>query len=133
MTDIKKAMAFARECLKWKTPELYQPEDAHGLLIIGEELGFKFDLASWFDVQSVLEQFLGKRFFIQINRGTSSLFKWTALVGIQNRAGGPLIFDHGRGDSDDMLDAIFDACVAAIRLYPDSEAIKPNYPKECSH
>jgi hypothetical protein len=28
------------------------------------------------------------------------------------------LFDHGHGDSDDMLDAVLDASVAAARLYP---------------
>jgi hypothetical protein len=72
-------------------------------------------------IQSALESFLGQRFSIQINRGTSSLFKWSVIVGLQNRLSGPpLMFDHGRGDSDDMLDAIFDACTAAARLYPNA-------------
>lgn len=76
-------------------------------------------LDSFADLNGALYQFLGDRFFIQINRGTTSLFKWSVIVGLQNRVAGPKgIFDHGHGEGDDMLDAIFDACVGAARLYP---------------
>lgn len=120
MTDVKRAVAFARECLKWKTAAPYRPEDEDGPYIIGDERGCRFDMRMFSDVQSALSEFLGKRFFIQINRGTSSLFKWSVIVGLQNRVGGPSMYDHAASDSDDMLDAVFDACVAAARLYPNA-------------
>ncbi len=124
MTDIHKALAFATECLKWDDAfavslksGVFRP-DAR----TGERL-FPLDSRS---LALHLETFLGKRFHIQINRGTSSLFQWSAVVGLQNRASGPpLLFDHGHGESDDMLDAIFDACVAAARLYPINEPSVP--------
>jgi hypothetical protein len=110
MTDIAKAIAFAEECLAYQQPRMY------GSCIQDEACITKhFDIM---DIGIVLEQFLGNRFFIQINRGTSSLFKWSVIVGLQNRLGGPSMYDHAPADSDDMLDAIFDACVGAVRLYP---------------
>lgn len=115
MPDINKAIAFARECLKWERPVLFQGQ------IIGYLDGlayYSFSPESVYETQALLERFLAKRFFIQINRGTSSLFKWSVIVGLQDRMNGPAMFDHGRGESDDMLDAVFDACVAAARLYP---------------
>jgi hypothetical protein len=76
--------------------------------------------SSWSYMGPYLETFLGKRFFIQINRGTSSLFKWSVIVGLQDGVGGQSMYDHAPVDIDDMLDAVFDACVAAVRLYPAS-------------
>lgn len=71
------------------------------------------------EFQGLLEKFLGKRFFIQIARGTTSLFKWQVIIGLQDRAGSPATtFDHGCAEGDDMWDAVFDACVAAARMYP---------------
>ena len=118
MTDITKAIAFAKECLKWTEPYSF----AAGETVIDHAVpGRVLSVDSLAAIQSALESFLGQRFSIQINRGTSSLFKWSVIVGLQNRLSGPtLMFDHGRGDSDDMLDAIFDACTAAARLYPNA-------------
>jgi hypothetical protein len=118
MTDINKALAFARECLKWERPQLHHT----GLFVFDpiHDVTLYFDSIS--DVQTRLETFLSKRFFIQINRGTSSLFQWKVIVGLQNRISGPPgVFDHGHGEDDDMLDAIFAACVAAARLYPNPQ------------
>ena len=125
MTDLHKAIDFARECLKW--PDVAQSCERLGTLI-HSSTGIGFYLNSQPDLNAMLESFLGKRFSIQINRGTSSLFKWHVIVGLQNRVSGPpLMFDQGRGDGNDMYDAIFDACVAAIRLYPNAtEAIYPS-------
>jgi hypothetical protein len=117
MTDIAKALAFARECLKWKTPLASSTEN--GILVWDPDSIHELYLA---DIGPHLESFLGNRFFIQIARNTTSLFRWRVIVGPQTLLGKPPIFDHGHGDSDDMLDAIFDACVAAARLYPAAES-----------
>ena len=118
MTDINKAIVFAKECLKWENAQ-YE-HCSSGLEVFNGTADYGFYLTVE-DVQRVLEEFLGRRFFIQINRGTSSLFKWSVIVGLQNRVAGPKgMFDHGHGEGEDMLDAIFDACVAAVRLYPNA-------------
>lgn len=118
MTDINKAIAFAKECLKFECTEAFDDDDDKSILGEKDEKVFNFEDAV--DIQRTLETFLGNRFFIQINRGTTSLFKWSVIVGLQDRKSRPpLIFDHGRGDGDDLWDAIFDACVAAARLYTD--------------
>ena len=114
MTDLNKAIAFAKECLEWEKPYSFSAGET---VIDGEISGRILRIDSIAAIQAALEQFLGKRFFIQINRGTSSLFKWSVIVGLQDRVGGPSMYDHAPADSDDMLDAVFDACVAAVKLY----------------
>lgn len=48
----------------------------------------------------------------------TSLFRCTEIAGLRNRVSGPtLMFDNGRGDCDDKLDALLDACTAAVRPY----------------
>jgi hypothetical protein len=117
MTDINKAIAFAKECLKWEEPYSF----AAGETVIDRGVsGRVLTIDSFAAIQSTLSGFLAKRFLIQINRGTSTLFQWSVWVGLQNRMNGPSVYDHGRGEGDDLLDAIFDACVAAVKLYPDA-------------
>jgi hypothetical protein len=111
MTDRAKALAFAKECLKW--PEA---TEAHHVLTRASA-GESFDIDNAAEIQGRIEQFLGERFFIQINRSTTSLFKWTVIVGPQNLRGRPPLFDHGRGDGEHLFDAIFDACVQAVRIH----------------
>jgi len=118
MTDPAKALAFARECLKFEFPEIFEDDEDGTVSIIGEGDLDAFNFEDAADVQASLEQFLGEHFFIQINRGTTSLFKWSVIVGPQNLLGATPNFDIGRGDSDDLFDAIFDACVNAARLFP---------------
>jgi hypothetical protein len=38
------------------------------------------------DLEPVLTEILGHRYFIQINRGTGSLFQWRVIVGLQDRS-----------------------------------------------
>ena len=117
MTDITKALAFAKECLKWEKAETADNSDGLEIFDGTSARGFYLTVE---DVQLVLAEFLAKRFSIRINRGTSTLFQWSVWVGLQNRMNGPAVYDHGRGEGDDLLDAIFDACVAAVKLYPDA-------------
>lgn len=114
MTDITKAIAFAKECLKWEDACASNPD---GLYI--EDLGISriFCLDSASEIQSHVEQFLGNRFFIQINRGTTSLFKWRVIVGLQNLSAPGARFDHARAESNDLYDAIFDACINAAHAF----------------
>jgi hypothetical protein len=69
------------------------------------------------DVQRVLDIFLAKRFYIQINRGTTSLFRWSVIVGLQDLTGKGAHHTQARADSDDLFDAMFDACVMAVKMY----------------
>ncbi len=68
------------------------------------------------DIQRVLNEFLAKLYLIQINRGTSTLFKWTVIVGVQDKSARGANLGESRADSDDLLDAVFDACVMAARM-----------------
>jgi hypothetical protein len=115
MTTIDKAIAFARECLKWPDADLHSSE----AFILGPTPEHRLYFGVVESVEIHLTAFLGKRFSVQINRGTSTLFQWSVWVALQNRMSGPSVYDHGRGEGDNILDAIFDACVAAQRLYPD--------------
>jgi hypothetical protein len=111
MTDVAKALAFAKECLKWPHAHyIGERSMIHG----GDELMFYADDTD--NLRHYLESFLAKRYFIQINRGTTSLFKWSVIVGLQDKSikGSNLV--DARADSDDLFDAIFDACVMAVRM-----------------
>lgn len=99
MTDIRKVEAFERACLK---------------------PGQTLDTADLSSVQACLDQFLAKRYFMQVNRGTSSLFKWVAIVGLQDLATKGARFEHAQAESDDLFDAIFDACVQAASMFSES-------------
>jgi hypothetical protein len=118
MTDINKALAFAKECLTWIDVSVHHDTDGRRVFGKHEGTADSFNPDSAWEIQEVLEQFLGNRFFISIGRNTTSLFRWRVIVGPQNLLGKPALFDHGHGDADDMLDAIFTACIEAARLYP---------------
>lgn len=115
MTDLGKAIAFATHCLKWAN--VSTAETMQGTLICdstGDDLrSFNPDSAE--DLEVVLQEFLGQRFYIQINRGTSSLFHWRVIVGVQDLSVKGACLDQAIGVGDDLWDAIFDACVAASR------------------
>jgi hypothetical protein len=113
MTDINKAIAFAKECLQWEDAqhvgtdrdiEVFDGVSARGFFLTVD------------DVQRVLDTFLAKRYLIQINRGTSTLFKWTVIIGLQDKSVRGVHLGEARADSDDVFDAIFDACVMAARM-----------------
>jgi hypothetical protein len=108
MTEFNKALAFAKECLKFREPGFISRS------AIGDRLNPNafFDLA---DISNGLDTFLAKRYLIQINRGTSTLFKWTVIVGLQDKSVRGAHLGDARADSDDLFDAVFDACVTAAR------------------
>jgi hypothetical protein len=110
MTDITKALAFAKECLKWQHPR------TEGFSWISDEVDptRTLDLS---DPLLHLEEFLGTRYFIQINRGTTSLFQWSVIVGLQDASQKGANWEHARADSDDLYDAVFDACVQAVHIF----------------
>jgi hypothetical protein len=117
MPDIDKAIAFAGKCLKWRKPAL--ASDANGKIIVMDYQD-PTRILDPSNIQHHVEAFLGKRFFIQISGGSSKPFKWSVVVGLRSRVGAQSMHDHDAAVSDDMHDAIFDACVAAVRLYPDT-------------
>lgn len=109
MIDLTKALAFAKECLKFQEPGL----------VSRNAIGDRHHPDSYFDfidIGSALDTFLAKRYLIQINRGTSTLFKWTVIVGPQDKSVRGAHLGEARADSDDLFDAIFDACVMAARM-----------------
>ena len=88
----------------------------NGRLVCDGDSDRRFNPDSAADLETVLQEFLGKRFFIQINRGTSCLFHWCVLVGLQDVSARGVNFDNAQAEGEDLRDAIFDACVAASRL-----------------
>lgn len=114
MTDIAKAIGFATHCLKWTDPR--EAETMNGTLVCDRDSDRQFNFDSATDLERVLQEFLGKRYFIQINRGTSCLFHWRVIVGLQDLSDRGVNFDHAQAEGEDLQDAIFDACVAASRL-----------------
>ena len=87
-----------------------------GRLVCDRDSDRQFNPDSTTDLERVLQEFLGKRYFIQINRGTSCLFHWRVIIGLQDLSARGMNFDNAQAESEDLKDAIFDACVAASRL-----------------
>ena len=114
MTELAKAIAFATHCLKWTAPR--EAETTQGRLVCDGDSDRRFNPDSAADLETVLQEFLGKRYFIQINRGTSSLFHWRVMVGLQDLSVKGAPPDHARAEGEDLWDCVFDACVAALRL-----------------
>jgi tellurite resistance protein len=67
-------------------------------------------------VSRYLQDFLTERYFIQINRDKTGLFQWQVIVGQQGLTSPGATSDHARAENDDLLDAVFDACVEAARM-----------------
>jgi hypothetical protein len=117
MTDTAKAVAFATYCLKWTDVSI--APDTEGLRIFGKRSGGtpdSFNPDSMWELQEVLTEFLGNHYFIQINRGTGSLFHWRVIVGLQDRSVKGAGLDNAQAEGEDLWDAVFDACVAAARM-----------------
>lgn len=116
MTTLAKALAFAQHCLKWEDVSITIARD--GTLVCGKREGTadSFDPDSSWQLQEVLQEFLDTRYFIQINRGTGSLFHWRVIVGVQDKSqkGAPL--QDAQAEGEDLWDCIFDACVLAAGM-----------------
>ena len=119
MTDLAKAIAFATHCLKWT--DVKSVLNARGTLIYreGAKVGFYLDNAD--EMGLLLEQFLQKKYFIQVNRGYSSLFQWRAIVGLQDLSAKGACWDHAVGVGNNEWDAKFDACVQAAGMFEKPE------------
>ena len=120
MTDIKKALAFAVTCLKWE--EVTAQESMRDVRLRdgrpGSTLSFTLDSAQ--DLQAVLQEFLGRKYFIQVNRGTSSLFHWCVIVGYQDMSKNGVSFDRAQAENNDLWDCVFDACVQAVHMFAEA-------------
>jgi len=112
MTDLAKAVAFARHCLKWT--DVSTVDTGQGTIIYDGDSERSFNPAS--DLQKVLTLFLGERYFIQINRDRTGLFQWQVIVGQQGLGVPGASFNHAQAQDDDLLDAIFEACIEAARM-----------------
>ena len=112
MTDLAKAVAFARHCLKWT--DVSTADTGQGTIIYDGDSERSFNPAS--DLQKVLTEFLGERYFIQINRDRTGLFQWQVIVGQQGITTPGASFNHAQAQDDDLLDAIFEACIEAARM-----------------
>src|SRR6266700_3578689 len=91
MTDTAKAVAFATHCLKWKDVWADEDQQDYAFYVCEGNSERFFDLHSAYDLESVLQEFLGTRYFIQINRGTNSLFHWRVIIGWQDRVSRALV------------------------------------------
>ena len=114
MTDLAKAIAFATHCLKWT--DVSTAETMQGTLMVDGATNPSFNPDSAEDLECVLQEFLGKRYLIQINRGTGSLFHWRVIVGVQDKSVKGASVDNAQAEGEDLWDCVFDACVAAARL-----------------
>jgi hypothetical protein len=114
MTDIAKAIAFATNCLKWT--DVFIDEEEGCLFVCDSGSDRSFDNRSASDLEGMLQEFLGKRYLIQINRGTSSLFHWCVIIGLQDRSVKGASFDNAQAEGENLWDVIFDACVATAHM-----------------
>jgi hypothetical protein len=114
MTDIAKAIAFATSCLKWTSVSTEQTPQ--GTLVRDGGSNRTFNPDDLTDLQHILEEFLGDRFFIQVGRNRTSLFHWEVIVGQQNISAPGASYEHSRGVGENLADAILDACVAAALM-----------------
>jgi hypothetical protein len=114
MTALAKAVAFATHCLKWTG--VSTAESAQGAIVRdgGSQHSFNADSAQ--DIQRVIAEFLGERYFIQINRDKTGLFQWKVIVGQQGLGTPGASFNHAQAEDGDLLDAVFEACVEAARM-----------------
>jgi hypothetical protein len=113
MTDLAKAVAFARHCLKWD--DAFAVSLKAGIFRPDVRSGERFFPTDALSLITCLQQFLGKRYFMQINRGMTGLFQWKVIVGQQGLNAPGASFNHAQAENEDLLDAVFDACVEAAR------------------
>jgi hypothetical protein len=91
MTDINKAAVFLTECLQWELStglfsfSLDEETGETYLLLRDQKTERTFDPCNGAQIQERLDEFLAKRYLIQMHRGTSTLFKWTVIVGLQDK------------------------------------------------
>ncbi len=116
MTDLAKAIAFAEHCLGWTKVYADHKPPRDTFICDGGGSDRAFHLDSVYRLSSVLQEFLGKRYFIQINRGTTSLFQWRVIVGWQDGTDKSKPLENAVGVGEDLWDALFDACVQAAGM-----------------
>jgi len=114
MTDLAKAVAFARHCLKWD--DAFAVSLKAGVFRPDTRSGERFFPTDVLSLITYLQQFLGERYFIQINRDKTGLFQWQVIVGQQGLGVPGASFNHAQAQDDDLLDAIFEACIEAARM-----------------
>jgi len=81
MTDVRKAVRFARYCLKW--PDATATSLRAGVIRSSERRSRRFIPADTQSLAKYLQSFLGERYYIQINRDKTGLFQWQVIVGQQ--------------------------------------------------
>jgi hypothetical protein len=114
MTDLAKAVAFARQCLKWH--DAFAVSLKAGVFRPDTRSGERFFPTDALSLTTHLRQFLGERYFIQINRDRTGLYQWQVIVGQQGLTTPGASFNHARAEDEDLLDAIFEACIEAARM-----------------
>jgi hypothetical protein len=109
----QKAIEFATICLGYK--DAYTAPTMQGTAVYETDSDRRFNPDSITDLQRVLEEFLGNRYWIQLNRDLTGLFQWTAIVGQQGLIDKQANFEQGKGVGN-IAEAVFDACVAARQM-----------------
>src|SRR5579863_2012408 len=104
MTELAKAVAFARHCLKWD--DAFAVSLKAGIFRPDVRSGERFFPTDALSLTTCLQQFLGKRYFMQINRGMTGLFQWKVIVGQQGLNTPGASFNHAQAENEDLLDAV---------------------------
>ena len=100
--------------LKWTRAEVV--EYSISQVICDGNSAREFNPNSAADLERALQEFPGKRFFIQINRGFTGLFHWRVIVGLQDLSVKGTRWEHAQAEGEDMSDAVFDACVGEATM-----------------
>lgn len=108
------ALRFCRECLGWDDA-IIRTDD--GQTFIDRTMGMSWlypgDIAS---ILSMAQRFLGTRYWIQINRGLNSDWKWMVSIGMQNQQEKGACREQAIAINDDLAHAMLEACVKAVAL-----------------
>ena len=118
MTDIAKAITFATDCLGW-TKVYADHKPPRDTFICDGGSDRAFHLVSAYHLSAALTEFLGKRYFIQINRGTTSHFQWRVIIGLQDLSVKGANTEHAQAEGEDLWGCIFSACVEAVGMLND--------------
>jgi hypothetical protein len=113
MTDINKVIAFLTYCLGWA--DVSVGGSTNRIYDGASNRSFEPDSAAV--LQTLLHEFLGTKYFIQINRGHTGLFHWQVMVGLQDLSVKGASWKHAQAEGEDLWDIIFDACVQAAKMH----------------
>ena len=102
------ALEFVRQCIGW-VHATYET----GKVLRNEGSSDRFDPDNWEDAWPLIRDFLGNRYWIQMNRDLSTNARWRVLIGVQAVACRGLSYGTVEVIDEDQTRAIMRACLLA--------------------